>query len=747
MIRDVLSKSTNNCSRIRDSRSCAGGANHDDGTNPSRSASAVGKSSWALSRPPRWHWWLTGVIVAIYIIFSVLGLTTSNLGAKFAHGPNSTTIGPTASLRSDEYMAGTPMELSIMETGDQATTGPLAEESSVVQRIPIGPVQHLVFWDSTLTKILSFLPDAQMFAASWWLSSLVLLLAMPYWMVLMGGRWNLAWAATFLCVFSPANWWWTFQISDQLGFTVLGCTFLLLAARGAEKKSWKFAAILGILSAICLAGMVSRYLVWSLILGGGVLLATSVKILHRWRDRSLLTLISTGAVTLILALAVLWEGRRGMAALTAAVYPGQRLTTGEASDMGWTFSANFFFSLSAGQVRPVSAPYTYASNISELSTSWNFLLLIIPFALVLAYQTQRIRDRLPEIALGLWCMLWFAWGFVGTGGFGVKIPLLNSVPAARTIQIIGALFAIWLMLTLSKIKQRQLSIAITGSAVVGMILLHSGSELLLRYVPSFSYKEVLLWSLVGAIVTFVLLYAPRSSWALIASASLGLSSVIATPPLQIGLGSLRGTQTANRLSSEGQEAREKGELWATDTMAGNALLIANGVPTLSGLLRSGPVEDEWLKLDPSGRFKENWSRGGGYIFFKWSLLRHPFFTNPNYDVVEVYVNPCTLAEIYPELTTIVSDNRMSGAGLECLVPAGEIHLQDLPQSSASESAHESASPTQTASAGTSATATAQAHPSGPSGTSGTGKNKRSGISDPASERHADNTQYVYKIQR
>ena len=182
-------------------------------------------------------------------------------------------------------------------------------------------------------------------------------------------------------------------------------------------------------------------------------------------------------------------------------------------------------------------------------------------------------------------------------------------------------------------------------------------------------------------------------------------------------------------------------------MAGNALLIANGVPTLSGLLRSGPVEDEWLKLDPSGRFKENWSRGGGYIFFKWSLLRHPFFTNPNYDVVEVYVNPCTLAEIYPELTTIVSDNRMSGAGLECLVPAGEIHLQDLPQSSASKSAHASASPTQTASAGTSATATPQAHPSGPSGTSGTGKNKRSGISDTASERHADNTQYVYKIQR
>lgn len=715
----------------------------------SSSTSSWRNSEWTIPPAPRWHWRLTVVVIAVYILLSVFAVTTSSLGNQFRNGPDSVTIGPPQSLRSDEFMAGTPMELSMMETGDMPTTGPLSEESSIVQRIPIGPVQHLVFWDTTLLKVFSFLPDAQHFAANWWLSTLVLLLALPYWIVLMGGRWNLGWAAAFLAVFSPANWWWTHQISDQMGFTVLGCVCLLLAARYAERRSWKPAVGLGVLAAILLAGIASRYLVWSLILGGGLLLTSGVKILARWNRRSLANLGGTAILTMALVVAILWEGRRGMAALSSAVYPGQRLTTGEALDMGWIFSANFLFGLNRTHVKPVPMPGSYAGNISELATSWNFLLIIIPFVLVLVYQRQKLTDRLPEIALGIWCLIWFSWSFVGTGGFGVKIPLLNSVPAARTVEVVGALISVWLMLSLSKIQERHLGTALAASATVALLLMHSGSELLVRYLPRFSYKDVIFWAFIGTAVTFIFVYRPRRTITTAVAAALGISSIAATPPIQLGLGSFRGTDASNMLREAGKEARANDELWVADSMAGNALLIANGVPTLSGLLRSGPVDSEWQKLDPDNSHKKYWSRGGGYIFFDWSRYSTPIFSNPNYDVVQVLLSPCELAQRFPNLTTIVSTRNLSDGylgtrGFKCLEPAGTFTIERWAEHNTPAEYFEPEEPEATAQT----IAPAEGAAPTPTPTVKSGTPTRTLLEEAnVKERARKNQQYIYKIVR
>jgi len=166
---------------------------------------------------------------------------------------------------------------------------------------------------------------------------------------------------------------------------------------------------------------------------------------------------------------------------------------------------------------------------------------------------------------------------------------------------------------------------------------------------------------------FTLLTWSKRVWPILLSALLAASISVNSLPLQIGLGDLRDAPLSNRLSAEGDEARVAGKVWASNSITFDSLLVATGVPSLSGFQRSGPNRDQWHRLDPSEESIDSWNRSAGYARFDWVSNAPLTISDNDFDVVTVRTDPCKLAALIPELSHIVSTKRLTSP---CLKPAG-----------------------------------------------------------------------------
>ena len=100
----------------------------------------------------------------------------------------------------------------------------------------------------------------------------------------------------------------------------------------------------------------------------------------------------------------------------------------------------------------------------------------------------------------------------------------------------------------------------------------------------------------------------------------------------------------------GRRRAQADTLYAADTLAGSALLVANGVPTLTGYQVTGPDDEQWEKLDPdarrprtsgtAGRATSTSASDGPTASRRWSSRR----SSPGRDVIVVTVDPCWLAD-------------------------------------------------------------------------------------------------------
>lgn len=608
--------------------------------------------------------------VGLYSLLTLSGATTSSLNVDHLQmtpeSSRSDHWGTIQPIRSDEYNVGTPVQLSMLSTGGEPTLSVLGTEASLVHRYPVGPAQTVVFWDALLFKLGPVLPDAQLFAAHWWLPSLLVVLCMPTWFVLMGGRRHLGWLAGVLVVLGANNFWWSLQPTQVLAYTLAGCTALLAGAHRFERGQRWIPALQCVLGGVLIAGATSNYLVWSMLLGGGVLLASAVRILSRRSRRAWIALAISGAVALVLAVAVVYESRAGLSALTSTVYPGDRRESAQALDIGMLFGSPF---LSALQHETPEG-----TNASELSTALNIALLVLPFAWLAAPRRIAWRARLGEFTLVAWSMGWLLWAMVSIGDLGQRIPLLSSVPPVRAAQAIGTLGVIALCLTLSHVRMRRTTgVALVAAALAAVVTVSAGSHLRAGTLPHLDLK--LLWgaALALGVCVALLLLRSRSWYPPVVAAVCAAGIVIGASPLQFGLGDMRTSATAGYFAEQGRTARDSGDLWASNSLGVNAVMLANGVPTLSGLQRSGPDVEQWARIDPDGRFEGSWNRAGGYVNFAWDEGGPTAISDDGFDSVLVTIDPCTLTQDEPRLARVASTVALTDS--PCLVNAGEITWQ------------------------------------------------------------------------
>ena len=613
--------------------------------------------------------WATVLMLAVFAVFIATGMTTSSIGiphlAQDPSNPLAVQFGTPQWIRSDEYNVGTPIALSIMQTGGAPTLTPLSTPADLAHRFPSGGFfETVVFFPGTLLAAGGIFPHEIVFSLYWWLPMILLFLGMPSFVEHVGGTRRMGWLAAVLIAFSPAVAWWSLGPLNAVGYTVAGCAALIAAFRRFSADQYVRAVLLAILSGLLLTAIPTVYVPWSIVVGVPLLLATLAAIViadASWRARIIPVVIS-GVVALTFVVGTFIENSASAQALLGTVYPGQRRSGATAQPFEVLFGAPGLGAMNS------SSPIV--SNASEVSTAFT-ITVVWAAILVIAYRRfGSWRSNIPLLVLSGALVLWMLWSTVNLGSVAEAIPLLNLVPPYRTGQVVGILSSIVVAVLLARGPARgDVWVALTAAVVSGAVTLYAVSLLQTNVMPSMSTIIVVTAGLGVAVGVFAVTWKPRLVWPILLVAVLALVTVVRTQPVLFGLADLANSSTAELMRERGDEARADGTLWASDLSTFDSMALANGVPSLSGFQRSGPDVEQWERLDPEHEFEFAWNRAGGYVPFFFTPGEDINIETSGFDATYVYVDPCDLADRFPELGHIASTTQLDG---ECLVDDGSV---------------------------------------------------------------------------
>ncbi|MDN4645562.1 DUF7657 domain-containing protein [Arthrobacter sp. PsM3] len=615
------------------------------------------------------------ITVLVFVALVLFGITTSNVGISELRqdpaNPLGWQFGKSRPIRSDEIHAFSAIVISILATHGAPSLSPLAARADLVHRFPTdGFFEQFVFFDSTMLRAAAVVPEQMLFAAHWWLPSLILLLAMPTWFHQLGRSRRFGWFAAILIVLSPSSAWWSLMPVALIAYTLGGCVLMIAAFQRFGKGQRLAPAGMAVLGGILIAGLPSFYAPWSLLLGLPVLIGSTLWILLRgggWAPR-LKSVLITGGTAVVFGAGTLFENREGLQALFSTVYPGSRRVESDAQPLGRILGA------------PALGPLQYSEpvgiNASELSSSFTVFFVWILIILLAAQWRLTFRDNIVEWTFGTWSAMWIVWISLDLGPMSQKFPLLNLVTPPRAAQVVGVLAVILVGLLLSRWSPPVTwRVPLLAGAACGLASGYAASLLKASDLPSLSTTLILLVSAaVGVAVAAVTKY-PQRLWPLALCVVLAALPVARANPVLAGLGDLRASDTAKAVAAQAPAARAEGKLWAADSPSLNTLLLANGMPSLSGLQRSGPDVAAWQKLDPTSEFANKWNRGGGYIFFAWAPGQPTSYETNDFDAVGVGIDPCTLKGAWQNLDRIISSRPLEAA---CLTLDSELQWQGKP---------------------------------------------------------------------
>lgn len=638
------------------------------------------------------HWvqtndrWAHLLVFLVFAVLVCMGITTSSLTQAYLQPTLGVTEwilrGRPQEIRWDEYLGSSPTFMSILATADVPALSPLASQAGLVTRYSEGGFfASLVFFDATALRLAGFVPEQVLFSFRWWLPTVLVLTCMPMWFRRLGFDSRLGWMAGLLVVASPSVAWWSVQPVNVMGYTLAGCVALLAAIERLAARRWATGILLGALAAVLLAGMPAGYVVWAVMLGAPLLVVTALHVLFR-KDLSLGlrwgSLGSMGAATLLLLVGVLWDLREGIAAIGATSYPGDRRIPAQPV----AFETLFGAPATGAGAREEFVAGPAAGNMSELSTSWTISFFVVAAVLVsigwVAIRS-RWREWVPVGFLIAWGAAWLAWASVSLGDVSGGIPLFGQVPSGRAAQVVGILGVLAACMVISRLGTAGMGTPALGAlaVLVGAVTLYAASLLQRTVLPDMGTVFVWLSALGAAVAVFIAIRWRARMWAVACVALLAAIPSITVNPLTVGLGAYRESDAAEYFAENADAVRTADEVWASDFRAMDVMMLANGLPSLTGPQPSGPDAEYWSRLDPTGEAEWAWNRGGSRISITWQDEGAGVsVTSPdNYNDIVIAADPCALHELLPELTAVMSRNPLDAA---CLREEHSIEWKDTP---------------------------------------------------------------------
>ncbi len=597
-------------------------------------------------------------VVAFFFVLIACQITTSSIGTFSTTGVTDSSViaGSPQPIRSDEYLRGSPGTIG----GLQATTptgigSPLSYSPPVLSGSPalwvglapwINPVNYAI------SKLLSHASIGVQFSWTWWRPTILLLLALPLLLRLIGVRWLFAIVGTLLVWLSAPVQWWSYYPIESIGPAALGGLLVLAGlrvARTAEASRTQLAAgaLIAALGGAQVPIVLSSYIIWSAPVVVFVIAITMGAVIGSHADiRSRIITVTSASVAAVLVTGLWLVNFRATASIILnTVFPGSRRSEGAtqvphwAGDLVWTFQdrANIFAS----------------SNQSELAIGFIGASIVSGIVIFVpsnwAYMNRVDRStRVAAKAGFLVFAIFLLWTLTIWPDFAATMNPLKFVLPDRMLQILGPLcmilFALALEFSSVVAHHRTWRTAVLMGAIATCVLsLQSGSEMKLGALPFLTNSEV--W--ISGIFFAFAIAAPflfhqgsgvRRIVLLLPILLFAIFSVYSVNPVQFGTGALTDAPIAKAIRD--QNAADPGR-WATEGIFNDALMLASGVPELSGQQSSGPNEQAWTILDPLTKSKDAWNRGASYITFSWTQDEAATISNPSPDMINVAVSPCS----------------------------------------------------------------------------------------------------------
>jgi hypothetical protein len=509
-----------------------------------------------------------------------------------------------------------------------------------------GIAEYIVYLDAAAVQWLGpVLPDTFVFSLYWWLPTILVLLALPVWLQKLGVNRAVSWLSTVLIVLSPAVEWWSLWPLNSLAWSLVASLLLMWAIdRASSEQSvglWPILAAAA--SGVFLARTALAYFPWAFPIAAAILIPTLAFSLTResLQRRFVVIGVAVGVCLAVVGLVVI-ENWDSFEALANTVYPGSRRTTGSAVDLGIVFGAQHLGVLRADTV-------VATLNESEISTA--YAILIAPTVVLLialpGNAWRYMRTRLIVGSLITVVAVFFVWIMVDVPtGIGESIPLMNRIDPPRLAQIIGIPITILFAVALDRYERfpgsriPRIAVALTAGFVTFAISLWAGLLLQSTQLPDLTSPQIFLISIVLAALISVVLMNPREPARLAALAVGALTVVVLVNPIMVGFGELRDSDAAIFVASESNDTSAP-VLWATDSLASDALLMANAVPSLSGQQWTGPSKEAWMIFDPDLVYVDVWNRGTASIAIIPTVdLDAPIIRATQEDIINIWVDPC-----------------------------------------------------------------------------------------------------------
>lgn len=548
-------------------------------------------------------------------------------------------IGPRQFIRSDEFLRSSPSVIGAMATGLDDSSTQLSEESDVVFGIPDSGFDFFLFPE----KILSFLvlPRISLniaFAFEWWLPFVLLSISLYVFMSLLKLPILAYFPLLIITYFSPSSAWWSFiQIPILANFLFASSLLLRFAIGGIS-----FQTVRGIstifFGAYFTVRALTGYLPWSIVIGSCLIFASLALLIGKPKGILIFATYLFFNVNLIFIWVLVH--RSAYTILQDTIYPGQRSFTG--GSLNWS---NFFM-----------GPYLWVNqfgiqlrntNQSEISTG--FFIFGVIASMLLLQKRFRPDNVEQKVSLRFFSFLlfpiifWLIWSTTDYGNFS-KIALgINRVSDQRVYGCLSMVLSLNLLIGLLP-KHKSSSgarFAMTLFSFLATFL--AGVRFVSLTETKWSTPLILIMSTFVSIIALSLLSNLLSIriWALRLIACFTLFSSFLINPVNIGVAAVRGDEAKLIRDFQAKYSNELRPYWISDSIWSDALLLANGIKSLSSQQMVGPKPAGWQLIDSQNEFQSNWNRGASYVSFTFNNADVFSIENPNPDIIRVDIDPCS----------------------------------------------------------------------------------------------------------
>ncbi len=543
------------------------------------------------------------IVIAVVVLgsFKVSG---TSIGLLAENDPSPQSALQLRPGRSDEWRGRTPMVLRQAANGFPATTnlGIGIHDAGVLSDLPVKSAAAVIKPHSWLYFVLDV---ERAFAIEWWMTVLGPLLGVYAVMAVLTRSRAVSALTGLLVAAAPAATWWTVPsmcFSVLYGGLCLSAFLVSLQRTGRPRFAW--AALSGWLLG-CFAALL--YVPWLIPLGllfGAIALSQLRGQLRQWK-RLTLVLTTGGAVFAVVMLVYLREHRAALQAISASVYPGQRVVHSGEAIPALVFDAP----LDVFTTR-VPAPAVSGTNTSEAASG---LMLWVPVLLAGgAFSGFRSRSAVPRALAAVLTasLVLAAWALLPVPDkFGVVLGLsrVQGSRLALPLTVAGALAAglyVHRMRTDGSFRPER------NRRIIGAVVFAFGTgALMMDYTvdlqkPSSAAVFVLLAILFA--VTLAILDG-RTMIGLAGAGALLMFSAVRVNPLQVGLGPVRSSPLTAQIASI--RTGDPTGLWAVSGLDDVAvsIVMASGAPSATGVSwYADPLT--WRTLDPDASEQYTWDR-------------------------------------------------------------------------------------------------------------------------------------------